>query len=87
MGRTVYSTDPTRIQSPTKTQPKDVPPNQQKVYVERSRKGRKGKTVTIVSELQHPPVKLKKILKQLKGQRRVEFTDCLLYRTDLVFLK
>ena len=67
--RIVYSTDPTfkprRERQPII--PKDVSPTQQKIYIERSRKGRKGKTVTVISKLQHSPATLKKMLKQFKG--------------------
>lgn len=65
---TVYSTDPSfKTASHRKPIAKDVPPAQQKIYVERSRKGRKGKTVTVISDLQHSPMTLKKMLKQFKG--------------------
>ena len=64
----VYSTDPTfKPASSRKPIAKDVSPVQQTIYVERSRKGRKGKTVTVISELQHSPATLKKMLKQFKG--------------------
>ncbi|MGB0387203.1 MAG: translation initiation factor [Ardenticatenaceae bacterium] len=66
--RIVYSTDPTfNPKAQRKTTHKEVAANQQTIYVERSRKGRKGKTVTIISKLQHPPATLKKMLKQFKG--------------------
>ena len=64
----VYSTDPTfERTSSRKPIAKDVSPAQQTVYIERSRKGRKGKTVTVISKLQHSPAMLKKMLKQFKG--------------------
>ena len=67
-GRIVYSTDPTfKPKQQRKPIPKDVTPNEQMIYVERSRKGRKGKTVTVISNLQHSPTTLKKMLKQFKG--------------------
>lgn len=46
----------------------DLPPNQQNVRVEASRKGRKGKTVTIIHGLQLSAEKLAALLKQLKAQ-------------------
>ena len=46
----------------------DLPPNQQDVRVQASRKGRGGKTVTVVSGLQHSPDSLKVLLKKLKAQ-------------------
>lgn len=46
----------------------DLPPHQQQVRVQASRKGRGGKTVTIVSGLQHSPETLKTLLKTLKNQ-------------------
>ncbi|MDJ1178634.1 translation initiation factor [Roseofilum sp. BLCC_M91] len=46
----------------------DVPPNQQNLKVEVSRKGRKGKTVTVVQGFQHSQETLSALLKQLKGQ-------------------
>lgn len=66
--RLVYSTDPNfSRKKPRPTPQKEVPPSQQTVYIERSRKGRRGKTVTIISKLQHNPATLKKMLKQFKG--------------------
>ncbi len=46
----------------------DLPPNQQDVRVQASRKGRGGKTVTVVTGLQHSPDKLKDLAKKLKAQ-------------------
>jgi translation initiation factor 1 len=46
----------------------DLPPNQQNVRVQASRKGRKGKTVTIVSGFQASPETLADLLKKLKTQ-------------------
>lgn len=66
-GRLVYSTDPTPQAKRKKSATKEVPAAEQSIYVERSRKGRKGKTVTIISGFQHPPATLKKLLKQFKG--------------------
>jgi translation initiation factor 1 len=46
----------------------DLPPNQQSVRVQASRKGRKGKTVTVVMGLQANEETLNGLLKQLKSQ-------------------
>ena len=46
----------------------DLPPDQQDVRVQASRKGRKGKTVTVISGFQHAPDKLKDLAKKLKAQ-------------------
>jgi translation initiation factor 1 len=73
MSRIVYSTDP----EPTKLCPRcgrnpcvchkiDLPVQQQTAYVKRDRKGRAGKTVTVVYGLQHNPAHLKDLLASLK---------------------
>jgi translation initiation factor 1 len=46
----------------------ELPPNQQDLRVQASRKGRKGKTVTVISGFQAQPETLTKLLKQLKAQ-------------------
>lgn len=46
----------------------EVPPNQQNLRVQASRKGRKGKTVTIISGFQQQPESLTELLKKLKSQ-------------------
>jgi translation initiation factor 1 len=46
----------------------ELPPNQQNLRVQASRKGRKGKTVTVISGFQCTPETLTKLLKQLKTQ-------------------
>lgn len=46
----------------------DLPPNQQNIRVQASRKGRKGKTVTVISGFQTKPETLTNLLKQLKAQ-------------------
>lgn len=46
----------------------EVPPAQQKLKVEASRKGRGGKTVTVISGFQEKPETLEKLVKQLKTQ-------------------
>jgi translation initiation factor 1 len=46
----------------------ELPPNQQQIRVQASRKGRKGKTVTVISGFQAKPETLTSLLKQLKAQ-------------------
>ncbi|MCU0570580.1 MAG: translation initiation factor [Oculatellaceae cyanobacterium Prado106] len=46
----------------------DLPPNQQNLRVQASRKGRKGKTVTVITGFQASPETLAGLLKQLKSQ-------------------
>ncbi|MGK7875719.1 MAG: translation initiation factor [Xenococcaceae cyanobacterium] len=46
----------------------DLPPNQQNLRVQASRKGRKGKTVTVITGFQSKPETLAKLLKELKTQ-------------------
>ncbi|MFW6264272.1 MAG: translation initiation factor [Cyanobacteriota bacterium] len=46
----------------------DLPPEKQDLRVQTSRKGRKGKTVTVVTGFQHSPDTLKAVLKKLKSQ-------------------
>ena len=46
----------------------EVPPNQQTLKVEASRKGRGGKTVTVISGFQGKPEILADLAKQLKAQ-------------------
>jgi translation initiation factor 1 len=45
----------------------DLPPNQQAVKVQASRKGRGGKTVTVISGFQSKPETLAGLAKQLKA--------------------
>lgn len=65
-GRIVYSTDPTPEPAP-KPAAKATVTKQQTVYVERDRKGRGGKTVTVISNLPAPAATLEKLLKQFKA--------------------
>ena len=44
----------------------DLPPRQQTAYVQRDRRRRAGKTVTVVSGLQHTSSTLKELLKTLQ---------------------
>ena len=46
----------------------DLPPGQQNLKVQASRKGRKGKTVTVISGFQHSSDSLGNLAKQLKAQ-------------------
>jgi translation initiation factor 1 len=46
----------------------DLPPAQQNLRVQASRKGRKGKTVTVITGLQANEATLTDLLKQLKSQ-------------------
>ena len=65
--RTVYSTDPDDEPKREAKAPPAPPPQQQTLYVERDRKGRKGKTVTVITGLQAAPAEKEKLLKRLKG--------------------
>ncbi len=74
MDRIVYSTDPTPVErcprcghAPCICRKVDLPPKQQTAYVKRDRKGRAGKTVTVVYGLQHNPATLKALLKTLQS--------------------
>ncbi|MEM9117794.1 MAG: translation initiation factor [Cyanobacteria bacterium P01_D01_bin.6] len=66
--RTVYSEFATARTAATERAVPDLPPNQQTVKVEVSRKGRGGKTVTVISGFQHRPETLKALAKKLKAQ-------------------
>lgn len=46
----------------------DLPPQEQDLRVQVSRKGRKGKSVTIISGFSHKPETLTKLAKTLKAQ-------------------
>lgn len=46
----------------------DLPPNQQNLRVQATRKGRKGKTVTVITGFQSKSETLAELLKQLKNQ-------------------
>jgi translation initiation factor 1 len=72
--RIVYSTDPDPValcprcgRSPCVCQAIDLAPKQQTAYVKRDRKGRAGKTVTVIYGLQHTPATLKELLAMLKN--------------------
>jgi translation initiation factor 1 len=71
--RVVFSTDPEPVKPcprcghvPCTCRAPDLPPRQQTVYVQRDRKRRKGKTVTVVSGLQLNPAAFKELLTTLK---------------------
>jgi len=46
----------------------ELPPNQQNLRVQASSKGRKGKTVTVITGFQSKPETIEALLKQLKTQ-------------------
>ncbi len=46
----------------------DLPPQKQDLRIQATRAGRKGKTVTVISGLQHNQDSLTKLLKKLKAQ-------------------
>ena len=64
--RTVFSTDPDPEPAPT-PKGKAVPPKQQSVRVGIERKGRGGKTVSLVTGVTAAPAELEKLCKQLKN--------------------
>ncbi|MBM4459498.1 MAG: stress response translation initiation inhibitor YciH [Chloroflexi bacterium] len=71
--RIVYSTDPEPAnlcprcgREPCVCAAIDMPSRQQVAYIARSRKGRGGKTVTVISGLQHTPATFKELLSQLR---------------------
>ncbi|NEP84858.1 MAG: translation initiation factor [Okeania sp. SIO3C4] len=67
--RVVYSEFGNNATSPaTERAVPNLPPNQQNLKVQASRKGRKGKTVTIISGFQSNQEILTTLLKQLKNQ-------------------
>jgi translation initiation factor 1 len=73
MTRIVYSTDPTPDalcprcgRQPCVCRQIDLAPRQQVAYIKRDRKGRAGKTVTVVYGLQHTPATFKELLTVLK---------------------
>lgn len=46
----------------------DLPPQQQNIRIQATRSGRKGKTVTVITGLQHNRENLTKLLKNLKAK-------------------
>lgn len=68
-GRVVYSEFGNPDNSAALERPSvELPPNQQQLKVQASRKGRKGKTVSVISGFQLKPETLDALLKQLKSQ-------------------
>ncbi len=65
--RVVYSEFGTASAATERAVP-DLPPSQQDLRVQVSRKGRKGKSVTIISGFTHRPETLEALAKQLKAQ-------------------
>ncbi|MGB8699764.1 MAG: translation initiation factor [Thermosynechococcaceae cyanobacterium] len=65
--RRTYREFGTELSQPATARP-DVPPSQQQLKVEASRKGRKGKTVTLISGFQGSAETLAALAKQLKNQ-------------------
>ncbi|MEM9771858.1 MAG: translation initiation factor [Cyanobacteria bacterium P01_D01_bin.73] len=66
--RVVYSEFGGSSDEALERQSVDLPPSEQKLRVQASRRGRGGKTVTVVSGFQCRPETLKDLLKKLKGQ-------------------
>lgn len=73
MARIVYSTDPEPVslcprcgRRPCVCRQVDLAPQQQVAYIKRDRKGRAGKTVTVIYGLQHTPATFKELLTTLK---------------------
>lgn len=46
----------------------DLPPQQQNIRIQATRSGRKGKTVTVITGLQHNKESMAQLLKKLKAQ-------------------
>ncbi len=66
--RVVYSEFGTAATEATKRATANLPPHQQDLRVQISRKGRKGKSVTIITGLVHNAETLKALAKKLKSQ-------------------
>ncbi|MGD1849134.1 MAG: translation initiation factor [Cyanophyceae cyanobacterium] len=66
--RVVYSEFGGSSDEALERSPVELPPSEQKLRVQASRKGRGGKTVTVVSGFQCGPDTLKDLLKKLKAQ-------------------
>ncbi|MGB3299410.1 MAG: translation initiation factor [Phormidesmis sp.] len=65
--RVVYSEFGTTAAATERAQP-DLPPSQQDLRIQVSRKGRKGKSVTIISGFTHKNETLEALAKKLKAQ-------------------
>ncbi len=66
--RVVYSEFGTSNADATERAVADLPPEKQDLRVQVSRKGRKGKTVTVITGFSHKPETLKALAKKLKAQ-------------------
>jgi translation initiation factor 1 len=67
--RLVYSTDPDPERAPARKPARAYPPPQQQTArIARDRKQRRGKTVTVITGLQHDEATLEVLLKTLKQQ-------------------
>ncbi|MEB3212127.1 MAG: translation initiation factor [Leptolyngbyaceae bacterium] len=66
--RTVYSEFGSSQNAAFQRAVPDLPPNQQDLRIQASRKGRGGKTVTVISGFQSSPEKLADLAKKLKAQ-------------------
>jgi translation initiation factor 1 len=65
--RRAYSEFGGEVSNSAATSRPDVPPNQQQLKVQASRKGRKGKTVTVVSGFEASTATLTDLAKKLKN--------------------
>jgi translation initiation factor 1 len=66
--RVVYAEFGPASDRPPATERPELPPQQQNLKVQASRKGRKGKTVTVISGFEANPATLAELCKQLKAQ-------------------
>ncbi|MDJ0704773.1 MAG: translation initiation factor [Leptolyngbyaceae cyanobacterium MO_188.B28] len=66
--RTVYSEFGDTHSAAFERGVQELPPNQQDLRIQASRKGRKGKTVTVISGFQLKPESLTALAKKLKAQ-------------------
>lgn len=66
--RVVYSEFGTSNSGATERGVPDLPPEKQDLRVQVSRKGRKGKTATVITGFAHKPETLKALAKKLKAQ-------------------
>lgn len=62
-----FGSDAAAFERPTPSVP-DLPPQQQNIRIQASRKGRGGKTVTVIQGFQQSPDSLAQLLKKLKNQ-------------------
>lgn len=64
----VYSTDPNFVFQDQDSAESTPGPKEQQLYVERDRKGRNGKTATLISGFQGTEEDLKELAKELKAK-------------------